>query len=76
MAQTALRIDGMTCGGCVRSVQTVLAAVPGVTEVEVDLESGRATVQRPAEVPVQTLVDAVEDAGFGAAPWPTPPANG
>lgn len=76
MAQTALKIDGMTCGGCVRSVQTVLAAVPGVTQVEVDLAAGRATVEHASGESVQALLDAVEGAGFGAARWPTPAANG
>jgi Cu+-exporting ATPase len=59
-----LSITGMTCGGCVASVERVLKRVPGVTGVEVDLAGGRATVAGPARP--QELVEAVQRAGFGA----------
>jgi Cu+-exporting ATPase len=34
----------MTCASCVATVQKALAAVPGVTHVQVDLKSKQATV--------------------------------
>ena len=30
METTTLKVDGMSCGGCVKSVTNVLAALPGV----------------------------------------------
>lgn len=65
METTTLKIDGMTCGGCVASVTRVLRAVPGVGDAAVSLEAGQATVTFDATVTnVPALREAVEDAGF------------
>ena len=37
---TTVNVSGMTCGHCVSSVKEELAEVPGVTAVDVDLNSG------------------------------------
>jgi len=69
MALTTLKIDGMSCGGCVASVTRVLQQLPGVSWVEVSLQSGSAEVaHEPSLSPVEALVGAVESAGFGARP--------
>ncbi len=66
MSEIVLSVTGMTCGGCVNSVQKVLSAVPGVQSVEVTLTPGRArVVVDDARVDRATLVQAVVDAGFG-----------
>ncbi|MEU0521005.1 cation transporter [Streptosporangium sp. NPDC006007] len=44
MSVSTYTVTGMTCGHCVSSVTEEVGAVPGVTGVEVDLESGRVTV--------------------------------
>jgi copper chaperone CopZ len=59
-----LSIEGMTCSGCVKAVTRALSKVPGVLEVAVDLDAGRARIIGQATA--QTLVAAVEQAGFGA----------
>ena len=60
-----LKIEGMTCGHCVMSVKTALAAVPGVEgPVEVDLKSGAAQVGGSPEP--HALIEAVEEEGFSA----------
>ena len=65
METTTLRIEGMTCGGCVASVTRVLKAVPGVSEANVILTPGTATVTfDAARTNVPALRAAVEDAGF------------
>jgi copper chaperone CopZ len=57
-----LAISGMTCGGCAGAVGRALSALPGVTEVRVDLAGGRATVTGTASA--EDLIRAVEIAGF------------
>ena len=60
-----LKISGMTCGHCVRAVQTALAAVPGVSgPVTVSLEPGEAQVEGAADP--QALVAAVVSEGYAA----------
>lgn len=66
MSEITLSVTGMTCGGCVNSVQKVLAGLPGVQRVEVTLTPGQARVLvDPARVDSAALAQAVIDAGFG-----------
>ncbi len=66
METTTLKIDGMTCGGCVASVTRVLRAVPGVSDAAVTLTPGQATVTfDEAKTNVPALREAVEEAGYG-----------
>lgn len=68
MSEVTIRVDGMSCGGCVRNVTGVLKALPGVLEAEVRLEDAAARVQfDPAQVSVEALRQAITDAGFDAA---------
>ena len=66
MNEITLSVTGMTCGGCVASVQKVLTALPGVQSVEVSLTPGQALIRfDPAQVERAALVQAIVDAGFG-----------
>ena len=66
MSEIILSVTGMTCGGCVNSVQKVLAALPGVQSVEVSLTPGQArAVVDPTRIDRAALAQAVIDAGFG-----------
>ncbi|MBY4792902.1 heavy metal translocating P-type ATPase [Burkholderia multivorans] len=63
-----LDIDGMTCASCVSRVEKALEKVPGVTHASVNLATERATVEASADVSAARLVEAVEQAGYGATP--------
>lgn len=62
MAQTILKVDGMSCNGCKKRVENALQGIPGVTDVQVDLQSKRAVITGPANV--SQFIDAVEELGF------------
>jgi copper chaperone len=65
METTTIKIRGMTCGGCVASVQRVLKALDGVENVDVSLKQEQATVQYVAgRVDPTRLRSAIEGAGF------------
>ncbi|MBN6057230.1 heavy-metal-associated domain-containing protein [Nonomuraea sp. RK-328] len=65
MATTATyTVKGMTCGHCVSSVKEEVGEVPGVTGVEVDLQSGLLTVASEQPVEQARIVAAVEEAGY------------
>ena len=65
METVTLKVSGMTCQGCVRSVTKVLQNVPGVESTEVSLERGEAKVTYdPARGVTAALRAAVEDAGY------------
>ena len=61
-----ISIEGMACMHCVNHVQTALAAVPGVQEAKVDLESKSATVRTDGSVTDAALKAAVDGAGYQA----------
>lgn len=62
-----LNIGGMTCGGCARSVRTVIQSLDGVATVEVDWQAGTAVVAfDSASQNAAAIIEAVEDAGFDA----------
>ena len=57
-----LKVAGMTCGGCAKSVErAVIGAAPGA-KVTVDLKSGEVGVDGAAAR--QAVVSAIEDAGY------------
>jgi copper chaperone len=67
MKTTTIKIGGMSCDGCVKSITRALKAVPGVSSAEVSLERAEATIAfDPEKVAKPALVEAVEDAGFSA----------
>jgi copper chaperone CopZ len=55
-------VEGMTCQSCVSKVTNTVRGVPGVADVEVDLDTGRLTVAGEADVAVITA--AVTGAGY------------
>ena len=65
METLTLNIKGMTCGGCVKSVTSVLKNIKGVSGVEVSLEQNRATISYdPAQAKPAQFKSAIEDAGY------------
>ncbi len=64
--EIVLPVTGMTCAACVRNVERALKRQPGVQEVSVNLATERASIlPGPEGVERQTLVGAVEKAGYG-----------
>jgi len=62
-----LRIEGMTCGGCVARVERALQSVDGVARARVNLTTEVATVEAAKTAPNrQALIEAVRRAGYDA----------
>ncbi len=68
MDDTVIKVGGMSCGGCVKSVTNVLQGLEGVQKAEVSLEKGEARVAYDAgRVARDQMLQAIADAGFDAA---------
>ena len=68
METTTIKVDGMSCGGCVKSVTGVLTALDGVARVEVSLKQKQAVVEFDAgKLTRDQLKAVIEDAGFDAS---------
>jgi copper chaperone len=65
--QQTFHVVGMTCGHCVTAVTEEVGAIAGVTDVAVDLASGRVTVDGAREVTTAELAAAVDEAGYELA---------
>ena len=64
-------VQGMTCGHCVRSVDEELRALPGVTDVHVDLVTGatsQVNITTDQHLDYEDIKAAVEEAGYAVAP--------
>lgn len=59
-----MKVGGMSCAHCSRSVSAAVAAVPGVTRAEVDLSAGEVAISGEADE--AAVRRAIEDAGFEA----------
>ncbi|MFC5748863.1 heavy-metal-associated domain-containing protein [Actinomadura rugatobispora] len=64
MSTATYTVTGMTCGHCVNSVKEEVGQVAGVSEVAVDLATGRVTVTSAAPLDVAQVRAAVEEAGY------------
>ncbi len=65
MANSTLKIQGMTCNHCVMRVAKALKAVPGVQDAQVDLQKAEALVTYDeAKVALDKLSFAVVEAGY------------
>lgn len=61
-----LEVQGMRCGGCVKSVTAALSPLPGVNNVSVDLSAGHVTVIGELPQGGDPLVLALTAAGYPA----------
>ncbi|HUR13402.1 MAG TPA: cation transporter [Mycobacteriales bacterium] len=57
-------VAGMTCDHCVHAVTSEVGALPGVSDVNVDLGSGVVAVQSDQPLDLSSVRGAVEEAGY------------
>lgn len=68
MMTAEFKVEGMTCGGCERSVQNALTSRKGVTAAKADRSAGKVTVEfDPAQIERAALAKAITEAGFQVA---------
>jgi copper ion binding protein len=65
---TTVHVAGMSCGHCVQAVSGELKKIDGVTDVQVDLASGRVDVTSDADLTADAIAAAVDVAGYEVSP--------
>ncbi len=63
---TVLNVKGMSCSSCVRHVTSALAAVTGVSRVDVQLKDATVNVRHEPDAPVPRMLEALRAAGYDA----------
>lgn len=67
MAVETYTVAGMSCSHCVASVSAEIGRIRGVTDVRVDLASGRVTVTSDQPLDTEAVAAAVDEAGYELA---------
>ena len=66
MNKQTFAIRGMHCASCVYTSEKALKTISGVTDVVVNLATGKATLTSDAPVEKNKIVDAVKSVGYQA----------
>ncbi len=64
MMEKEIKVQGMTCEHCVRTVKNAISSIEGVSKVEVSLSDGRVKIWMDREVPIEDIKKAVEEWGY------------
>ena len=65
--QTTYSVEGMTCAHCAASVKEEVSEGPGVTGVDVDVDTGAVVISSNAELDAAAVDAAIEEAGYRIA---------
>ncbi len=69
MENTILKLRGMSCASCARSVEKAISSVPGVSECIVNFGAEQATIEYdPGKTDLQVIQNVVCEAGYSAYP--------
>lgn len=60
----AIKVTGMSCQHCVGAVTKALEAIDGISDVKVDLLSGKVEWKETTPVSIETIKNAVKAIGF------------
>lgn len=63
-----IRVKGMSCGHCAAAVTKALEELPGVSQVQVDLASGRVTFANVNPLTQEELARVIKIAGYELVP--------
>ncbi|MGB3301122.1 heavy-metal-associated domain-containing protein [Gordonia sp. (in: high G+C Gram-positive bacteria)] len=61
---TTVTVTGMTCGHCAASVREEISEIPGVQQVDVDVDSGRVDITSDSPLDPAVVDAAVVEAGY------------
>ncbi|WP_375171274.1 heavy metal translocating P-type ATPase [Marinobacter sp.] len=64
MQRIEIRVDGMSCASCVGRIEKALMGQRGVAESQVNLATGKATVEFDQPATPATLIDLIKEAGY------------
>lgn len=62
-----LKVEGMSCGHCVNSIESSVGELKGVSSVKVDLSGNEVTVEFENEATLNQIKETIEDQGYEVA---------
>jgi len=68
MAIEVLKVNGMSCGHCVKAIEGSVGELAGVDKVAVDLQAGEVTVEyNEDQVSLDQIKEKIDDQGYDVA---------
>lgn len=65
MVNVTIQVQGMTCGGCVKSVENSVSALSGVEKVKVELETGKVDIEfNDSQTDIKQIMHTIEGKGY------------
>ena len=65
MEKATIKVEGMTCGGCVKSIENALSKYDGIGRTDADLDAGTLSVEFDGKTIQRSVIErAITDAGF------------
>ncbi|GKU83271.1 copper chaperone CopZ [Niallia sp. NCCP-28] len=65
MEKITLKVEGMSCGHCVKAVESSVGELAGVKAVKVNLENGFVDVEfNEKELSVESIKETIDDQGY------------
>lgn len=64
MVMQVFNVKGMSCGHCVRAIETAIKAVDENADIDVELKLGKVKVQ--SELPPNEIINAINAEGYEA----------
>lgn len=62
-----LKVEGMSCGHCVNSIESSVGELKGVSSVKVDLANNEVTVEFDNKTTLNQIKETIEDQGYEVA---------
>lgn len=62
-----LKVEGMSCGHCVNSIESNVGELKGVSSVKVDLEKNEVAVEFDNDETLREIKETIEDQGYEVA---------
>lgn len=62
-----LKVEGMSCGHCVNSIESSVGALNGVSSVKVDLANNEVTVEYDHVETLKKIKETIEEQGYEVA---------
>ncbi|MGO9083218.1 MAG: heavy-metal-associated domain-containing protein [Streptosporangiaceae bacterium] len=67
MGQSTITVTGMSCEHCEKAVRSEISAIPGVSQVDVDVAAGLVRITADPLPDLAALRAAIEEAGYELA---------
>jgi copper chaperone len=65
MEKVTLKVNGMSCGHCVKAIEGSVGELTGVEYVKVHLDAGNVDVEFiPSEVSLEKIKETIDDQGY------------